>query len=81
MGVIIDSPTIVIAVGSDKAGPDDVRDENTAAIALQRLIDEHVTRSHSQYKKASELISKHTKTKNVEHFLRLYSLETSFTST
>ena len=69
---------IIIAVGSGKAGPDDIRDENTAAIALQRLIDEHVTPSHSQYNKASELISKYAKTNNVEHLLRLYSLETPF---
>ena len=58
--------------------PDGVRDEDTAVKALQRLIDEHVTPTHPQYKKASELISKYAKTKNAEHLLRLYSLETPF---
>ena len=40
---------------SDKDDPDLVHDEDTAVKALQRLIDEHVTPTHSQYAKASEL--------------------------
>ena len=62
----------------DKKVPDRVRNEDTAVKALQRFIDKHVTPSHSQYKKASELVSKYAKTKNVEHLLRLYSLDTPF---
>ena len=63
---------------TNKDNPDDVHDEDTAVKALQRRIDEHVTSSHCEYAKASELLSKYEKTKNVEHLLRLYTLETPF---
>ena len=63
---------------SYRAKPDFVYNENTAAEALQHLIDEQVTPSNSEYKKACELVSEYVKSKNVEHLLRLYSLETPF---
>ncbi|CAF2820337.1 unnamed protein product [Rotaria sp. Silwood2] len=62
----------------DKDDFNQIYNESTAAEALQRLIDEHITPSHSEYQKACELVSKYVKTKNVEHLLRLYSLETPF---
>jgi hypothetical protein len=65
-------------LGSYVTGPDSERTESAVAKALQRLIDKHVTTSHSQYKKASELVSKYVTTKDVEYLLRLYSLNTPF---
>ena len=61
-----------------RAKPDFIYNENAAAKALQHNIDKHVTSSHSEYNKASALVSEYGKTKNVEHLVRLYSLETPF---
>ena len=66
------------AILENKADPDDVRNESTAAEALKRPIDEYVTPKHPEYKKASELVSKYAKTKDVDHLVRLYTLGTPF---
>lgn len=56
--------------------PGYVYDKNTAVNALQLILNEDVSSSHSEYRKACELLSKYQQTENVEHLLHLYSLET-----
>ncbi|CAF3623881.1 unnamed protein product [Rotaria sp. Silwood1] len=55
-----------------------ILNEKVAMQKIQRLIDTCVTSSHPEYKKACELLAKYDKSKNVQHLLRLYSLETPF---
>ncbi|UJR18299.1 hypothetical protein I4U23_005202 [Adineta vaga] len=55
-----------------------VINEEYAVSGLHKLIDKYITPSHSEYKKARELLSKYVQLKNITHLLRLYTLETPF---
>ncbi|CAF3718844.1 unnamed protein product [Rotaria sp. Silwood1] len=52
-----------------KDQPDLVCAESKAATDLQHLIDEYITPSHTEYRKACVLVSKYVTTKDVEHLI------------